>query len=118
MTYSICDMSYGIWQWLFAHVTEKSLYVLYLSRDARRRQTLQKLLSVTLGDDPRVENREHAAVGLAADQPSESLFQCDDRRRNRVAVKTVSAVIVDVALPRADHRVGRHGERQFIDDHA
>src|SRR5262245_8982828 len=109
-------MKYGIW--LSVRVTEKTLDVFNLSRDAGRRQALQELLSVALGDDPGVEDREHAAVGGAAYQPSQPLFQIYDRRRDRVAVKAVSAVIIDVALARADHGVGRHGERQLVDDHA
>src|SRR5215468_2937149 len=97
---------------------KKPLDVLNLPGDGRRRQALEKLLSVALRDYSRVENGEGAAVGRAADQSSESLFQSDDRRRDRVTVEAVSAVIVDVTLPRADHRVGRHGERKLINDHA
>src|SRR5262245_28684070 len=103
---------------LTVYDAEKTLDVLNLSRDARRRQALPELLPVSLGDDPGVEDREHAAVGRAADQPPQPLFQGDDRLGDRVAVKAVSAVTIDVALPRADHGVGRDGERQLVDDHA
>src|SRR5215510_14309693 len=103
---------------LTVYGAEKTLDVFNLTRDARRRQALQELLSVALGDDPWVEDREHATVSRAAYQPSQPLFQRDDRRRDRVAVKAVSAVIIDVALAGADHGVGRHGERQLVDDHA
>src|SRR5215475_9199624 len=81
--------------------------VFNLPSDARWRQTLQKLLPVTLRHDPRVEDREHTSVSRAADQSSEPLFQRDDGRRNRVAVEAISAVIINVTLSRADHRVGR-----------
>src|SRR5262249_45997739 len=98
-------------------VIEKLLDVLNLPSNAGGRQALQKTLPITLRHDPRVEDREHAAIGRAADQSAQPLLQRDDRRRHRIAVETVAAVIVYVTLPRADHRVGRHGERKLINDH-
>src|SRR5215510_6659979 len=100
------------------HITEKTLDIFYLPSDARRWQALQKLLPVALGDDPGVEYRKHAAVRRAADQSAQPLLQGDDRRRDRVAVEAVSAVIVDVALSRAYHRIGRYREGKLVDDHA
>src|SRR5437764_425170 len=61
---------------------EEIFNVLDLSRDARGRQALQEVLAVALRDDARVEDRKHAAISLAADQPAQALFQGDDRRRD------------------------------------
>ena len=71
--------------------------------------------AVRLRAHPRVEDRDHAAVGMRADQPPEPLPQLEHRRGQRVLAEPVAAERVDSLAARLDERVARRRERQLVD---
>ena len=64
---------------------------------------------------PRIEDRDDAAVGVAADQPAEALPQLQHRGRQRVVAEPVAAETLDRLAARLVQRVARRRERQLVD---
>src|SRR5882762_8227686 len=78
------------------------------------RQTLQECLSVHLCSQPRIEDRQHAAIGRAANQTAEALLQTDDCLRHAVFIKARTALLFDIALARGHDRIARDREGELV----
>ena len=61
---------------------------------------------------------QHTAVALAANQPSESLFQGNGRLRDLIVVKRIAPGFADILDPGIDHGIVRYRKGQFIYDNA
>src|SRR2546429_6890589 len=64
-----------------------------------------------------IENRQHSAIGCAANQTTKSLLQTNDGLRNAVFIEARAALILDLPLARSHNWIAGNGERQLIDDH-
>src|ERR1041384_7396176 len=86
--------------------------------DATTWNALKKEPAVSLRSQSWIEYRENSPVGRRADQSSQSLLQRDCGLRNRVLIKRIATLIVNILLPRGDYWIAGHRERQLRDDHA
>src|SRR6266481_5534911 len=93
---------------------EKLLHVFEAGGESVIRQAIEKHLPIALFGDAVIQQNQHAAVALAANQPSESLLQGDGSLRDLVVVKRISPRLADALDPRVHHRIVRHREGQLI----
>src|SRR5258708_2045061 len=100
-----------------SHDPEESLHHLQVRSTLVLRQALHKHAAVLLFENAIVEQTEQSAVVQRSDQPSEALFQGDNRRRHLILKKCVATVGVNRLHPRCHHRIARHRKRQPVDDH-
>ena len=82
------------------------------------RQAVEEHLPVALLGNSIIQQNQHAAIGLAADQPPESLFQRQRRLGNLIIVKRIAALFSNALDPGFHHRVAGNRERQLVDDNA
>jgi len=75
--------------------------------DAHTGEGLEEVASVAFGFYSWVEDGDDAAVGAAADEAANSLFECDDGLRDAVFEKRLAAILVDEPRPSRDYRFGR-----------
>src|SRR6266850_4474357 len=80
-------------------------------------QTFQKQSSIALGPQTWVKDGEHATIGCAADEPSKSLLQTNDRLRHAVFKKARTTFVLDVTLASGHNRIRWDCKRQLVDDH-
>src|ERR1035437_2650128 len=97
---------------------EKLLHIRQFGGESVIRQAVEKYLAVSLLGDPVIQQDQHAAVALAANQPSKSLFQGDGRLRNLVVVKRIAPGFADIFDSGIHHRIVGHRKGQFIYDNA
>ena len=71
------------------------------------RQRVQERPPVGLGQDPRVEDHDDAAVGPGADQPAEALLELDDGLGHLVLDERVAAALADLLEPGLQQRMAR-----------
>ena len=76
---------------------------------------LEERPAVGLRAHARIEDRDHPAVGVRADQPPDALAQLKHGGWKRVLAEPVSAECVDPLAPRLDERIAGRGERQLVD---
>src|ERR1039458_1941957 len=93
---------------------EKFLHVLDLGGESVVRQAVEENLAVALLGDAVIQQDQNAAVGLAPNEPPETLLQRDGRTRNLVIVERISPRRPDALDAGVDHRIARYRERQFI----
>ena len=98
-----------------AWAPKKSATAATFGDEPGRRQRGEKAPSVRPRAQPRVEDRDDAAVRVAADQPAEALPELEHRRGQRVVAEPVAARRRDALAARLDQRVARSGERQLVD---
>ena len=82
-----------------------------------RRQRRAQVAAVAGGDHPRVQHRDHAAVGDAAQQPARPLRQQQRRVAGGDGHEAVAAASGHRALAGAQQRVVRPRERDAVDQH-
>src|SRR5205823_2975333 len=97
---------------------EKLLHVFQPGGEPVIGKTVEKYLAVALPCDAIIEQDQHSTVRTAANQPPESLLECDGGLRNLVIVKWITALLPDTLNSRAHHRIVRHRKRQLINDNA
>src|SRR5271154_1911781 len=81
-------------------------------------KTVKKQLPVFQSRNPIIQERQHAAVGLAANQASKSLFEGQGSLRNLVVVERIAPILANRVHARRHHRVSGNRERQAINDDA
>src|SRR5438105_1653027 len=92
----------------------KSLYIV----DQRKRWKIpEKNLSVALGEQSAVEDREHSVINAGTDQASEPLLQKHHRSRKLVIKERILAEIAQILDLGFDQRIIGNGKRKFVDDH-
>src|ERR1017187_7796363 len=97
---------------------EKHLHIRQFGGESVIRQAIEKHLAVSLLSDPVIQQDQHPAVALAANQPPESLFQGDGRLRDLVVVKRIPPGFADIFDACVHHRIVGHRKGQFIYDNA
>src|SRR5712664_2112225 len=65
------------------------------------RESLEHRGPIVLGDDPPVQQDDRPDVRLGADQPSESLFQLERRKRNEIVGEAVDTRFGETLQPRS-----------------
>ena len=80
------DLFYGDFEHYF-HCSKKLLYVVAFGGERVIRQAVEENLPVARLGDAIIQQRQHPAIGAAADQPAETLFQRDGRLRDLIARK-------------------------------
>src|SRR5262245_55093755 len=91
--------------------------VVHTIRNLIIRQTLEEQLSVRLGLEPVVEDREDSTVGPGADQTAQSLFQAQHCIRNLIVRERAAAIFFNVRRSSGDQRIARNLKRQLVDDY-
>ena len=80
-------------------------------------QALQKDLSIPAGEKAGIQNGQDAPILAGTDQPSQSLLEQQDRRRNLIIPERLSSACCDPLQPRLQNGLGGRRERETIDDH-
>src|SRR6516162_8636007 len=97
---------------------KKLLHVLEPGGEPVVRQAVEEHLAVTLAGDAVVEQGQHAAVGLAANQAPEALLQGDRSLRNLIVVKGIPFRFANALNPRVGDRIVGYCEWQLVYDNA
>src|ERR1039457_3016955 len=98
---------------------EKLLHVFQFGREPVVRQAVEEHLAVPLLGDSVIQQHQYAAVRLAANQPSEPLFQRDGGLRNLIIVKWIPARLayaLDAGTRSEERRVGKEGRSRWAPD--
>src|SRR5690606_33302535 len=86
------------------------------THDAYAGKALEKIAAVGFCPEAWVEDGDDTAVGAAADETADALFERYHGLRDAVIKEGAAAVLFDEAGTGRDDGVGRYGERELIDD--
>src|SRR5579871_305248 len=70
-----------------------------------------------LGANSGIEQRQHAAIRAAANQPSKTLLQGEHSSRHLIIHEGVAAFFVDASRPRHHYWISWDRKRQPVHDH-
>ncbi len=79
---------------------------------------MEEVAAVGFCAEAGVEDGDDAAVGAAADEAADSLFERDDGLGDAVIEEGFAAIFVDEARAGGDDRVRGDGEGELVDDDA
>jgi hypothetical protein len=92
------------------HLQVRSLFIIW--------QALDKNFPILFFQNPIVEQRQQSTIVQRSDQPSKSLLQRDDRRRNLILKERIPTLGINRFHPRRNYGITRRRKRQPVDDHA